>query len=272
MSLGADVRDHMVELGDLAVHYWEQGTGPPVVLLHGGTATAEMSWATPMRLLDGYRIIAPDSRGHGGTNNPEQRLGYDQMADDLAQLIATLELHQPFVIGHSDGAQTALEFGLRHPGIACALVLSGTMSEPTPAYVSGLHAWGFIAPGRADLQTIAAEFGDDYEPTRLAHEHSGQPEQWPRFLDQIADLWLTLPTYSAEQLATIQDATLVIIGDRDELADITQAQRLFTSVPHAELAIVPDAGHGAADLPRFWQVIDDFLERHGEQPRQNGSS
>lgn len=262
MTLGPDARDQTVAIGALAVHYWDLGGGDPLVLLHGGTATAEMSWATPARLLDGYRIVAPDSRGHGGTDNPDRRLGYDQLADDLADLIAVLDLDRPFVFGHSDGAQTALEFGLRHPGVARALVLSGTMSEPTPAYTAGLHEWGFTAPGVADLDKIAASFGEDYEPTRLAHRHSGRPDRWPVFLGQIAELWLTLPTYTSERLGAITDPTLVITGDRDELADVTQAQRLYAHIPGAELAVIPDAGHGAADLPRFWLVVADYLERH----------
>jgi pimeloyl-ACP methyl ester carboxylesterase len=260
--LNDDVDEHTIKLGELAVHYWEKGTGQPLILLHGGTATAEMSWATPMRLIrGGYRIVAPDNRGHGGTNNPDDGLAYDQMADDLAQLIDAIGLVQPLLFGHSDGAQIALEFGLRHPGVARALVLSGTMSEPTESYIEGLHQWGFTAPGLADVERIEAEFGDDYEPTRVAHEISGRPEHWPRFLGQIAELWLTLPTYTAEQLARIREPTLVITGDRDELADVDQALRLFRGIPRAELAVVPDGGHGAADQPLFWHVVMDFLER-----------
>jgi pimeloyl-ACP methyl ester carboxylesterase len=262
MSLGPNTREHTIHAGDLDVHYWDHGDGLPVILLHGGTATAEMSWATPMSLLQNYRIVAPDSRGHGGTDNPAPHLGYDQMADDLAELIDALGLDRPFVVGHSDGAQTALEFGLRHPAVARALVLSGTMSEPTPAYIAGLHEWGFTAPGVADLDLIVASFGEDYEPTRTAHPYSGQPDRWPVFLNQIADLWLALPTYTPDQFATISDPTLVITGDQDDLADVNQALRLARHIPGSELAIVPNAGHGAADLPLFWHIVSDYLDRH----------
>ena len=263
IGLGPDVTEHTAHVGELDVHYWDKaGTGRPLILLHGGTATVEMSWATPMHDITGYRIIAPDARGHGDTSNPADRLGYDQMADDLAHFIETLDLVRPFVVGHSDGAQVALEFGLRHPGVAHALVLSGTMSEPTAAYANGLHEWGFTAPGVADLDLIAVSFGDDYEPTRLAHRHSGRPDRWQRFLDQIAELWLTLPTYAPERLAAIREPTLVMTGDRDELADLTQAQRLFRHIPDAELAIVPGAGHGAADLPLFWHIVANYFDRH----------
>ncbi|MEJ7585412.1 MAG: alpha/beta hydrolase [Acidimicrobiales bacterium] len=50
-------------------------------------------------------------------------------------------------------------------------------------------------------------------------------------------------------LATIEEPTLVITGDRDEVADLGQAERLLSAIPGAELAIVPGRGHGAADGP-----------------------
>ena len=78
-------------------------------------------------------------------------------------------------------------------------------------------------------------------------------------LRAIAGLWLTLPTYTDERLATIADRTLVVTGDRDDLADLAQAERLFRAIAGASLAVIPDAGHGAADTPLFWQVVASFL-------------
>lgn len=264
MTLGPEVSERRVQAGGLDVHYWEQGSGQPVILLHGGLATADMSWATPMPLLSpSYRVLAPDSRGHGGTANPADRLGYDQMADDLAAFMDALDLERPFVFGHSDGGQIALEFGLRHPGRAAGLVLSGTMSEPTPGYDDGLHEWGFTAPGVVDIDAIQASFGDDYEPTRVAHASEGTPERWPAFLAQIADLWLTLPAYTDEQLATITDPTLVVTGDRDDLADLAQAERLYRRIPDAQLGVIPNGDHGAADDPIMWHIVQRFITQQG---------
>jgi pimeloyl-ACP methyl ester carboxylesterase len=259
-GLGPDVAERRVRLGDLDVRYWEQGDGHPVVLLHGGLATADMSWANAFAALaPTHRVLAPDTRGHGGTNNPTDRLGYDQLADDVVALCAALGAERPVVVGHSDGGQIALELGLRHPGAARGLVLSGTMSEPTPGYVAGLHAWGFTAPGEVDIEAVQASFDDFYETTRAAHDHARSPEAWTAFLRQTATLWLTLPAYTDEQLATITDPTLVVTGDRDELADLDQARRLFRHIRSSQLGVVPNAGHGAADEPIFWQIVQRFV-------------
>jgi pimeloyl-ACP methyl ester carboxylesterase len=251
---------HRVPAGELDVHYLEAGDGPPVVLLHGGTATAAMSWDTAFAsLADRFRLVAPDARGHGGTTNPAGTLAYDRMADDVLAFVEALGLDRPALVGHSDGAQVALEFALRHPGRASTVVLSGTMSEPTPAYVAGLHEWGFTAPGEVDVAAVERSFDDVYEPTRRAHPQYTTDEAWEGYLRAIAGLWLTLPTYTDERLATIADRTLVVTGDRDDLADLAQAERLFRAIPGASLAVIPDASHGAADTPLFWQVVASFL-------------
>jgi len=88
----------------------------------------------------------------------------------------------------------------------------------------------------ADRSTVASLAGEDLTDLRAAHVH-------------------------ARQLAAITDPTLVITGDRDELADLEQAARLYHAIPTAELAIVPGASHGAADRDIYWDLVLDFLDR-----------
>lgn len=106
-----------------------------------------------------------------------------------------------------------------------------------------------------DLGRIAVEFGEDLEPTRAAHEHIRTDADWARYLADIATLWHTVPAYPDAELAEITDPTLVITADGDELADLTKAQRLGGGIPGAQLAVIPDAGHGAADEPIFWAIV-----------------
>ena len=185
------------------------------------------------------------------------------MADDVARLVEVLGLDRPVVVGYSDGAQIALELGLRHPGTALALVLGGTVSEPHEMYLQGLHSWGFSAPGEVDAALVRDAFGAEFfTETRAAHTNITDDEAWVEFLGQISRLWLTVPRYEEAQLATIAEPTLVITGDRDEMAGADQALRLYRSIPGAELAVLPGADHGAAGHPLFWQVTLDFIERH----------
>ena len=69
-------------------------------------------------LVDRFRVIVPDSRGHGRSTNESGALSYALLADDIAALIAALELDRPVVGGYSDGGQVALELAVRHPEAA----------------------------------------------------------------------------------------------------------------------------------------------------------
>lgn len=248
--------DKTIRAGDLEVHYLEAGSGTPLILLHGGTATTE-SWGDWLpQLAAKYRVIAPDTRGHGRTNNPAGRLGYDQFADDTAALITALGLELPLIVGYSDGGQAALEFGLRHPGVASGLVLGGTVSRPTPAYIDGLTGWGFPAPGEVDTAKLAEVWGDHFEWIKRTHR------DWTEFLRQISRLWLTLPEYSDAQVASIDVPTLVVMGDRDHMGGPEEALRLFRPLPKGELAILPGLGHEAMETELFRTVVEGFLERH----------
>jgi pimeloyl-ACP methyl ester carboxylesterase len=106
-----------IEANGLRVYYEVCGEGEPLLLIHGGTATSQ-SWTSHLpAFTEHFRVFAPDSRGHGRTDNP---------ADDVAALIKALGLQRPLVLGYSDGGQIALELGMRYPGLARALVLGGT--------------------------------------------------------------------------------------------------------------------------------------------------
>ena len=71
-----------------------------------------------------------------------------------------------------------------------------------------------------------------------------------------------MPRYEDAQLARIAEPALVVTGDRDEIAGLDQALRLYRHIPRAELAVVPAASHEAAMGPLFWQITLDFVERH----------
>jgi pimeloyl-ACP methyl ester carboxylesterase len=107
-----------IEANGLTIYYEVCGEGEPLLLIHGGTATCS-SWASHLpAFTQHFRVFAPDSRGHGRTDNPAGELAYRPMADDVAALIEALGLQRPLVLGYSDGGQIALELGMRYPELA----------------------------------------------------------------------------------------------------------------------------------------------------------
>ena len=104
-----------IDVNGATIYYEEHGAGEPLVLLHGGLISSA-SWEPELPYLTGeFRVITPDTRGHGRSTNPSGKLTYPQLADDVAALIGELGLDRPIVGGYSDGGQIALELGVRHP-------------------------------------------------------------------------------------------------------------------------------------------------------------
>ena len=253
-----------VEANGLKVYYEVYGEGEPLVLIHGGTATSQ-SWASHLPAFsEHFRVFAPDSRGHGKTDNPTGELGYRAMADDVAALVGALGLKGPLVLGYSDGGQIALELGMRYPGLAKALVLGGTQFRFSEAYLEDARALLEIAEGEeVDTEMLKREQPDFVAYLREAHGHVYGPEYWKTYVKEITALWLTPLGYASEDLAAITDPVLLLVGDRDGVAT-EESIELFRLLPNAELAIAPASDHGfiEAKAGLFDALVLDFLVRH----------
>jgi pimeloyl-ACP methyl ester carboxylesterase len=104
-------------LNGLRVHYlhWNLGdVGPPVVLLHGLASNARI-WelAAPYLVERGLVPLAPDARGHGLTDKPEAGYNFETITRDLAAFLEAANLERPVLVGHSWGAQVALDYASR---------------------------------------------------------------------------------------------------------------------------------------------------------------
>src|SRR5918996_5790417 len=104
-----------VERDGVVLRGEEAGDGPPVVLLHGLSATRRNVVQGSRHLIKrGYRLIAYDARGHGASS-PAQSYDYADLVDDLEAVLAQLEIERPALVGSSMGAATAMAFALEHP-------------------------------------------------------------------------------------------------------------------------------------------------------------
>jgi pimeloyl-ACP methyl ester carboxylesterase len=121
-----------VNVGDVELFVHEKGEGRPIVALHGGPGLDGSVWFPAMDPVaaDGWRILAPDHRANGRSDAGDpSRWTVPQMADDVEQLIARLELRSPVVFGWSFGSFVAQSHMARH-GSASAYVLMGTVAGP----------------------------------------------------------------------------------------------------------------------------------------------
>jgi 3-oxoadipate enol-lactonase len=209
-----------------------EGTGHPVVLLHGAGMDSRLWDAVRPRLAHRYTLIRYDARGLGRSTTPTEPFSD---VDRVAR------------VGLSMGGETSIDFALAHPRRVSALALIGTSvsghawppSTELTAYATArrerdaarlavleLSIWaamGTAAPGGDLVAAMVAENA----PRRIATEHL-----------------LTYPDQDAvARLDRIAAPTLVVHGDRDHPEIATIARRLVAAIPGARLAVVPDADH-----------------------------
>jgi len=251
------------------------GDGPPVVLLHGLSATRRNVVQGSRALVKrGYRLIAYDARGHG-QSQPGPSYEYSDLVEDLEAVLAELELDSAPLVGSSMGAATAMAFTLEHPERVPALV------QITPAYTGYARTgdvdgeiWEQLADaldGGIDRFLEVAQPGNLPERWReVAREATRQRMERHADLTAVAEALRELPRSIAwkglEPLSKL-DVPVLVVGsqdDSDRLHPLGVAQEYCRKLPNCEL-IVEDKG----DSPLAWQgarlsnVIADFLERVG---------
>ena len=256
----------LVEVNGATLHYQEHGDGAPLILIHGGLSSSA-DWAPVVpELADGFRVITPDSRGHGRSTNPSGKLSYALIADDLAALIAALGLRRPAVGGWSDGGQVTLELAARHPGTAGALIVGAAYPDFHSGGLREAHRalLGADAAGTPDPEQLDAQLGESAEEIKALHP--GGAEQWRTLVRHTAQMWLDYEGLRPDELQAIQTPILVLAGDRDQLIPLNLSLALYRALPNAELAICPQLSHDGPTPERatvLASLIRDFARRHG---------
>lgn len=248
----------------LHIYYEEYGQGRPLILLHGATDNHKLWKPFIPEFSKFFRVIAPDTRGHGRTLNPSGELSYQVMADDLAEFIQTLELEKPLIFGYSDGGQTALDFGMRYPDIPGALVIGGAWFKFSPEYQASLTRAGFVGAGEIDFQLLGEFAPADWrDRMKKAHPHP-ESNYAESLLKNLATLFWTPLNYKKEDFQEVSVPTLILIGELDEIIPLEESREMAALIPDAEFVIIPGADHGNVVVQggECMSVVRDFLIHH----------
>jgi len=260
------------------------GEGPPIVLVHGLSATRRNVVQGSRHLARrGYRLIAYDARGHGASS-PAPRPSayeYEDLVGDLEAVIDQLELERPVLVGSSMGAATVLTYALEHPEGVPALV------QITPAYTGQGRTAETVEKDTWEELAGTLEDGG-VEAFVEASQPDGLPERWREVAleatrqrmerhehpEAVAGALRVVPRSTAfeglERLESLRVPTL-IVASRDEadwLHAIDVAREYQRRLPRVEFVVedeeqAPIAWQGA----RLSGAIGDFLERNGYPPQ-----
>ena len=215
-------------INGVSIYYETYGKGPPVLLLHGGTAFLETMHNQITDLASDHLVIAPDSRGHGRSTDGVGPLHYAQMTDDMVALLDRLHIAKADVVGWSDGGIIGLDMAMRYPNRVGRLVTIGANFD-----VAGLtHPGEQVSPDDPGFKPL----GDFYRGI------SPTPAHWPVIFGKIVQMWRTEPHYTLADLARIKSPVLVIAGEHDAIRR-EHTDALAHAIPGARESIIPGADH-----------------------------
>jgi len=248
-----------VDVAGVRTYYERHGTGEPLLLLHGGFASAEIFGAMIPALAERFEVFVPERRGNGRTADSAEPFSYDVSMQETLGFMDALGIASAHVVGHSDGANIALLMGIREPDRVRRLVsISGNFGVN-----GGDH--GPRRP-RAVVNSKFAGLQADYR--RLSPDG---PDHLEAILAKFQSMWTGWEGISLDALATIQAPTLVMAADADFFA-IDHTAALYQALPNGQLAIVPNTNHDLirerADLVD--ELILQFLAEPGAAGRLAG--
>jgi pimeloyl-ACP methyl ester carboxylesterase len=239
-----------LETASVTLHIEESGDGPPVVCLHGLTATHRYV-LMGSRALEraGHRVILYDARGHGASSPPDAPAdyGYDALAADLTAVLNRSEIERAVLVGASMGAHTIARFALDSPDRVAGLALITPAYEP--AGLDGrLESWDALADGLRDggIDGFLAAYdftgvADRWRPTMttVIRQRLALHDNLLAVSDALRAVPRSRPFDRLDDLAGIDAPTLVIAtrDDADPAHPLATAELWADAIPRARLLV-----------------------------------
>jgi len=241
----AVVAEGFARTRDADIHYVSYGSGPALLLLHGGLSN-RLSWFAqlPWLVEAGCRVVVIDTRGHGQSGPGEGELSYRLLASDAIAVLDKLGIEKSNVIGWSDGGNTALMLGLYWPRRVLRIVTISANFSP-----AGLTP-------EAQNETLEPSRGLAYWFRRF---WTGAGDRLRALEARVVRMWHRLPNLQPADLDNITAPTLVIVGEKD-IVSIAHARQMAKCLSNGTLAVVP-GGHFTpiTRAERIKGLIADFL-------------
>lgn len=254
----------------IQLNYDDQGSGDPIVFVHGHPFDHSMWKYQVPRFSKEYRLIMPDLRGYGKTGVTPDRVMLDEMALDILHLLEALSIDSAIFCGLSMGGQIVLDFYRLFPHKVKALIIvdSDARGETPESYRQRLEKAESI------LKTGMKQHTDDTIHQYIAAASMANKPMYSHLYEMMSTTQAIGAAAAhrgrAERrdhlaiLPSVHIPTLILVGDEDYFTPLPIARLMSDTIPEAQLAVIAGAGHlpnmEASDI--FNEILFDFLKHH----------
>jgi pimeloyl-ACP methyl ester carboxylesterase len=218
-----------VDIGGHPTWVDERGSGAEtVVLLHGGLSNCDLLLdAIGPAVVERYRVVAFDRRGHGRTADTPDPFHYDDMTTETIGVLELVVGDRAHLVGWSDGGIIALLVALRQPELVGKVVAIGANY-----HFDGVHPVPMDA-----ASPFMAEIVEGY-----GERSPDGPDHFPEVLSKSLTMFTSEPMLTTDDLKLIGVPTLIMSGD-DELVRLDHTCAMYEALPAGQLAVVPGSSH-----------------------------
>jgi len=252
-SISSPARSGYADVNGLHLYYEIYGTGTPLVLLHAGMLTIDLSFAPLIpTLAAAHQVIAVELQGHGRTADIDRAITPAALAGDIVALLDHLGVDRAHVFGHSMGGAVGLELAISHPSRMRSLVAASVSVRR-----EGLHE-DLTDPARMATSTRMPTAQDFADFSAAYARLSPHPEHFNDFLASLSASNADTEGWSDELLASISAPVLLVIGDRD-FPTVEHGALMQQLIPGSQLAVLPDTTH--MEVTRRHELLLPMLAR-----------
>ena len=263
---------HYFESGGVRLHFTDEGSGPPVVLLHGFAVNADLNWRLPgvtQALTPEFRVISLDLRGHGLSGKPHEPEQYGRlMADDVIALLDHLGIEKAHVVGYSLGGIITLKLATSHPDRlwTASPLGAGWENADDSAFLAAMDGIADALESGRGVPPLSASLEGTRESPGFLHT------TWVRIMTGYLNDGLALAAMvrairglavERDEVVGIPVPVCSIVGTRDAMK--LGVDSMVGLVPDHTVVFIEGADHlSATRSPLLVETLLGFLRAHGE--------
>ncbi len=265
---------HFVANDDISTAYYDEGSGPVLLLVHGFTGSKLDFHDEVPALAEHYRVIVPDNRGHGETSNIGPYT-LAQLVVDLDGFTNVLGLDQFHLLGHSLGGMAAMRYALGHEDKLASLILMDTSAQSLGMgndYFDTVLTMLQAEDGRQQLVELMKTMPRTPE-VENGVQKIGEAEHWRRILLKFEQMDIAAyEGFSAElaelpdmveRLSAISVPTTVMVGEADKPFLVPSAN-MAKQIPQSTLVTIAAASHCPQYENRddWFRCVSEHMSQH----------